>query len=352
MNLPVLSSEHQGHLNDGLITCRKHPTKNLWILNYTPQVQFDRAWDDVTMNCRGRVIDESGNTIALPFKKFFNLGEHTSPSLAPIPYGMPFKAYEKLDGSLGICFFFDGKWRITTRGSFESEQGRKGQYLLETYDLSLLDKNYTYLFEILCEESKVVVRYDREELVLLGAIETSTGFEKYPEEIHGLPFRKPRLFEVGDLSELKMSDNNFEGYVIKYDNGLRVKVKLDEYLRLHKLICGMTAKRLWQALMNEDNVDDMIVSLPDELYKEASGVVRKLRLGHGWEVFKYENTFLELRLGGMSRKEQAQKIISFCKENKEFSSSIFFSLLDGKKGVAHTQCWKMVEPDSNERILK
>jgi RNA ligase len=265
---------------------------------------------------------------------------------------MPFKAYEKMDGSLGICFFFNGNWQITTRGSFESEQGKKGQRLLEAYDTSLMDKTYTYLFEILCEESKVVVRYDKEELVLLGAIETLTGTEKYPEEIHGLPFRKPRMFEVDQLSDLNMTDDNFEGYVIKYDNGLRVKVKLDEYLRLHKLICGMTPKRLWYALMNGDDVEKMIASLPDELYKEVTDIVRQLRLAHGWEVFKHENTFLELQLDGMDRKEQAQKILSFCKENKEFSSSVFFNLLDKKEEVVHTQCWKMIEPTSNERIVR
>lgn len=352
MHYPVLPTEYQNHIDAGLVTCRKHPDYSLWILNYSPKVQFDRIWNDVTMNCRGRVVDEKGNVVASPFKKFFNLGEHESPSLPSIPYGMPFKAYEKLDGSLGICFFFDGKWRIATRGSFESDQGKRGQQLLDMYDLSLMDKGLTYLFEILCEESKVVVRYEKEELVLLGAIETLTGMEIPPEDIFGLPFRKPQLFEVNDLADLNMSEDNFEGYVIKYDNGLRVKVKLDEYLRLHKLICGITPKRLWEALMNGDDVDNMILSLPDELYKEASNVIKKLRSSHSWTVFMHANTLLELNLHGLDRKEQARKIFACCKETPECSPSVFFNLLDGKKDAVYTQCWKMIEPSSNERIVK
>ena len=59
-------------VSDKLITKRKHPYLNIWILNYTPEIQFKKLWTDELMLCRGLVVDSAGKIIARPFKKFFN----------------------------------------------------------------------------------------------------------------------------------------------------------------------------------------------------------------------------------------------------------------------------------------
>ena len=75
-----------------------HRTLPLSIWNYSPEVQYNQLWDDITLQCRGLVTDNEGNVVARPFKKFFNLeeGKHTSTS--------EFDVYDKMDGSLGILF--------------------------------------------------------------------------------------------------------------------------------------------------------------------------------------------------------------------------------------------------------
>jgi RNA ligase len=128
----------------GFITCRSHPTSELLIWNYTVKCQYERAWDEVTMQARGLITLPNGEIIAKPFKKFLNLDEHQG----DLPLE-PFEVYEKYDGSLGIVFFYDGTWQIATRGSFESEQAKEGKKILDTLDTSVLDKEYTYLFEII-----------------------------------------------------------------------------------------------------------------------------------------------------------------------------------------------------------
>lgn len=72
MDLDVLRKYEE----DKLITCRAHENGELLIWNYTQRCQFDRIWDDVTMQCRGLITDVRGNIRARPFKKFFNFGEH------------------------------------------------------------------------------------------------------------------------------------------------------------------------------------------------------------------------------------------------------------------------------------
>jgi hypothetical protein len=48
--------------------------------------------------------------VATPFPKFFNAGEHNG----TIP-ALPFEVFEKVDGSLGILYHFDGAWGASTK---------------------------------------------------------------------------------------------------------------------------------------------------------------------------------------------------------------------------------------------
>lgn len=121
------------YVSSGLVSERKHPDLDLYIYNYTPYVQYNRLWDEVTLACRGLVLDSAGTVYARPFGKFFNLEEHSQRGMPSIP-DESFTVMEKMDGSLGIVFFGpDKKYHITTRGSFTSEQAIKGQSLLEKH---------------------------------------------------------------------------------------------------------------------------------------------------------------------------------------------------------------------------
>lgn len=132
------------HEKQGLIACRQHPTHDLLIWNYTQHCQFEKAWNEVTMQARGLITKPDGTVVALPMKKFFNIEEHQG----AIPLEQ-FEVHEKYDGSLGIVFFYGDIWHIATRGSFESEQAREGKKILDTLNTSVLNKEYTYLFEII-----------------------------------------------------------------------------------------------------------------------------------------------------------------------------------------------------------
>ena len=131
------------YLEKGLVYNQIHPTLPLTIWNYSEKVQFERLWDDVLVQVRGLVIDNNGNVIARPFKKFFNLDEnrHTPTD--------EFEVFEKMDGSCIICFYYNDEWICATRGSFISEQAIMANKLLQKYPIEKLDKNSTYIFEII-----------------------------------------------------------------------------------------------------------------------------------------------------------------------------------------------------------
>ena len=99
------------YIERGLIIKQVHPTLPLSIYNYSRSCQYGGQWDDITLNCRGLVLDNEGNVIAKPFPKFFNYEEHTTEE---IPNEL-FDVYEKMDGSLGICFYYERELTYTER---------------------------------------------------------------------------------------------------------------------------------------------------------------------------------------------------------------------------------------------
>lgn len=356
-----LQNDFQSAVDSGLVSCRKHPTDNLWILNYTPECQFSKSWNDTTLQCRGLIVNAEGQVIARPFRKFFNLSEHDNPEFPSVPYGTPFKAYEKMDGSLGIAYYGQGGWAIATRGSFESEQAEFATRLLQKYSsaLSLMNPELTYLFEIIYPENRIVVDYGGwQALVLLGVIRTSDGVELPLEDFAHLPFPQPKLFYVSNIDLLPRDTQNFEGYVIRFDNGLRVKVKLDDYVRLHKLMTGITPNRIWEMLAAEQNVEDFVKDLPDEMYDEVMDVVNDLRAEHV-SLLSFHSVFLvSQNLEGMTRKEQALRIIDACKRAQSMgdllvslNTSLMFALLDCKFDLAKEMAWKLVKPKDGNKII-
>lgn len=130
--------------SDGLVHKQKHPHHDLFIWNYSPKVQYEKLWDDITLQCRGLVTNSKGDIVARPFKKFFNYEEYKPEDIPNEEYVV----YEKMDGSLGILFYYN-EWILATRGSFTSPQAIKGKEILKKYPLEKLDKNNTYLFEII-----------------------------------------------------------------------------------------------------------------------------------------------------------------------------------------------------------
>src|SRR5579885_481968 len=161
-------------VENGYLTGRSHPSADLIIWNYTAKAQYEKHWTEETMMCRGLITTSAGEIVARPFPKFFNYEEYEG----QIPKE-PFTVTEKMDGSLGILYFVDGKPAIATRGSFTSEQAIRATAILrERYEHFPFSPHYTYLFEIIYPGNRIVVDYGKmDDLVLLATIYTKTGAE-------------------------------------------------------------------------------------------------------------------------------------------------------------------------------
>lgn len=328
-------------VESGLLTEQKHNQADLIIWNYTPKCQYERAWDEYTSICRGLITDLSGTVVARPFPKFFNVGETPETAIEKLPLTLP-DIYEKMDGSLGIQYYVGNEVLIATRGSFNSDQAEWATtWVKARFRRSDFLDGFTYLYEIIYPENRIVIDYgSRAELVLLAVVNTEDGEElDLQAEADRLKLATPRRISHASVSsalaEAENLDGNEEGFVCRYSNGLRVKIKGKEYVRLHKLITGFSSKSIWECLMTGQDIGKLLERVPDEFYawvqQTKTDLLSKYEAISSQCVKDYTN-----REHGLSRKETALYFL-----NCQYPG-ILFSMLD-KKDYSH-QIWRMVKP--------
>jgi RNA ligase len=337
--LEILNKYHK----DGLLYNQVHPTLDLTIWNYTEKVQYEGLWDEITLMCRGLVTNSKGEIVARPFKKFFNMeeGKHTPTS--------EFEIYEKMDGSLGIMFEYNGEIVCATRGSFASDQANWMMNFAKEYNYQdIIVGGFTYLFEIIYPENRIVVDYQgQERLVLLGIINTNTG-EELPYDNWFEQFDVVKKYDgIKDYSTLKsMISNDAEGYVIRFSNGDRMKIKGEEYLRLHKIMTNLSTTAVWEILSSGGNIDDILKDVPDEFYKKIKSYVSTLNYGYYQYYNQLGKAYDYFRFGKYGDKEvepTKKEFAEFIKDKHPIAKSIMFAMWDGKD--YDKIIWKALKPE-------
>lgn len=329
----------QDYVNQGYVRAERHPTLPLTIYNYTPKCSHERVWNNVTVRCRGLVIDDDGEVQALPVPKFFNYNE---PEAAQAPWSeQTFDLEEKLDGSLIIAFNYRGQYVFATRGSFTSPQAKKAEELLfNAY--GEMSPGLTYIFEVLYPEDQKVVRYEEEELVLITRIETATGKElrhksevfRMPQRLQGIKLSDPNrvMQQLEDLTGVK-------GFVARFENGGRVKFKTPWYVERHRFLQKLSPRFIWEQ-MKAGTLADMEECLPEHQRKWAAGVA--LDVASKWATalstgLTAANAAAEQT---KTRKGQAKFIMKHYPE----VSKIAFNILDGKVDEAIESAWRKAKP--------
>lgn len=336
------------YVEDGLLIKKTHSTLPLTIWNYSRTCQYGGLWDDITINFRGIILDDSGYLVAKSFPKFKNIEEY-------LPTELPnedFKIYEKMDGSLGIVFYYDNKWNMSTRGSFNSDQAIKGLEMLNKYDTSLLDMNYTYLFEIIYENNLIVVKYNEDKLVLLAKYNVITGEEgDVQTDYYKSNFDVVKCYDnlPNNFADLKRGiENNKEGYVLHFKNGMRIKIKGEEYVRLHKILTNVSNMDIWLSMKNGEDLSLILDAIPDEMDNNVRKFVDYLKMSYNivydTALDFYENLLDENNI--TSKKDFALLIKNLDPKNK----SLLFAFWDEKR---HEEIvWNIVKPDEYSLLSK
>lgn len=330
-------------IDDGWVRFQVNEDNTLSIFNYTEVAQYKRYWNNVTLNCRGLILDNYMNIVARPWKKFFNYGER------PLLFSTddPVEVTDKKDGSLGILYRhpMTGDWKIATRGSFLSEQAIHATKVWnDKYShVTVPDEGLTCLFEIVYPENRIVLDYgEMDDLVLLGSVQNKYGWYYGPNETAGMiGWTGPvtEVFEYRTTNDaFKDYRPNAEGLVIRAGSEM-VKLKQDDYVTLHKLVTGLNERAVWERLKSGETRDSICASLPDEFHGFVDNVANDLEE-------KFQNiyrsahvdycTVLNMMPAKYTRKEFALKATQFK------YPSLLFSFLDNRSVTE--SIWDMIRP--------
>lgn len=325
----------------GMVNCQKHSRLPLTIYKYSQQCVFSGGWNDITLRCRGVVLDDEGNIAVNGFEKFFNHSEGMGQQGFEARKNMPYVVTEKMDGSLIQVAIWNGEFIVTSSGSFDSEQSMKAAYYLEKfgYDHFITEGN-TYLFEIIYPENRIVLDYGpKESMTLLAIRNTESGKELLLDQRFECVKSVDMTIEQ-ILEELDRKDYiNKEGFIVRFEDGHRVKMKYAEYMRLHKIVAGVNEKFVWEALRDGIDLESALKGVPDELNAFVKSTSHKFQCD-------FDTIFLEAmdavkEIGKLeSRKEQAAYVM----KNHKPISAVVFAALDKKE--IKPPIWKLIKPEA------
>jgi hypothetical protein len=356
----------------GLVYKQVHPSLPLVIWNYSEKVQYEGLWDELTLMCRGLITDNTGNVIVKPFGKFFNYEEVEGQGLVPWSTSEYVYIQEKMDGSLGILFKYEGNWIMATRGSFTSDQAIKGlEIATKEFGLNYsgLEPSFAYLVEIIYPDNRIVVDYGKKEtVVVLSAVKNLSynwGLNADAEELHWTTtysvlkghgvktkniVKTEQFFTLGRELYMKLKSENLknkEGYILRFHpSNYRVKIKFEEYVRLHRIMTQISTTNVWDLLRNGGSIEDILVDVPDEFYKKIKEYVSNLKYSF-WRIKEDIGKAYDYKMYGKygdeepvtDRKEFAEWVLT---QPKHYHAVLFrmFSKRDYDEII-----WKLIRPE-------
>lgn len=316
-------------VGQGLV--RSQTRGSLTIYSYTQSCMFERAWNPVTVACRGLILDHDNTVIARPWNKFFNYRE---PGCGEIPVGHTWNVFEKIDGSLIIAYWYEGRWNVATRGSFDNPYVDYAKTFLSTF--GNLPTDLTYMFEVVLppgtDPMPRAVKHDPG-LYYLGARETHSGKDMGQFRSEYWPTFTARSYgeiDINQLAKWAETEEGQEGWVVRWSNGFRLKVKTAWYLKLFRAISQISEKH-FRELYAEDcsslveGYTRILAEIPEELRAESEQILTKIQVETLRRLSKIDDSYQEvLNLFPFDRKQLANHI------KTHPDKAYIFQKLDGK----------------------
>lgn len=257
------------------------PESSLAIYDYVKWSQKKRGTADERANveaCRGLMVDTRTSEIAArPFSAIQDLDPRDE-----LPAG-GFTASEKLDGTLMVMYWKDGKPHLATRRAFTDNYGRidRATELLNDYTHQYgFDHTKTHLFESIDPKDPHMVDYGQERtLTLLAIIDTATGRELPLPDPSEVPFPVVQTYpEIQTTEQLReaVERSDREGYVIRMNQtGMRYRIKTPLYKKREQWRSevrriGM-AEPVWRHFLHGGTREDLLAMVPA---RERTAVAR------------------------------------------------------------------------------
>lgn len=329
------------------------------IFNYR-QLDSDFS-NEIVRECRGIIFKEGewGYPACHAFDKFFNYGE---PNCAELDWGTA-KCTEKVDGSIMKLWCYEGTWHVSTNGNIDAMDAPVPDVRADDFDelfwagivknlvsvnfplhewLNSLDKDFTYIFEMVSPYTRVVIPYEETNVFFLGARDNISGrqfgCDQASAQLVGCgEFPRPWLYATRTLEDiLKASQDlpwNEEGYVCYDKDFNRCKIKSPKYVLAHFARNNNVITR-WHLIdvILRGEMDEFIIYASD--YKDQIEYVKKLM--DDFVQFMDACALMTKNLRKLSRPEAAEVIKKF---HKLVQNIMFMNLETLVGGKEYTKDW-------------
>lgn len=233
--------------------------------------------DAIRREARGLIFcKNTGRIVRRPLVKFFNILEKEETQLHNLDFSVNHTVQTKMDGSLISPFevgYGSGHIRWGTKMgitevAMEAEVFVANNPNYQKFAEWCIQNDLTPIFEYTAPTNRIVLRYNEPMLTLLAVRHMITGeyvnvkadekFQIPVVETHD-PIHNPKEF-----MEYVRNLKNIEGFVVAWDNGYRVKIKTEEYVRIHKAKDAISFEKNVISMIVNGEVDDVKAMLPEE----------------------------------------------------------------------------------------
>ncbi|TIL91413.1 MAG: hypothetical protein E5Y73_17195 [Mesorhizobium sp.] len=287
---------HINHIDDVLLHVEDRPDFVIADKGDYKVIDYVFAGDDTfahpaRVECRGLKFAPSGEILARPLHKFMNIGQTPETQPDRIDFKLPHTIMEKLDGSMIHPAIVNGEVVFMTRMG-RTDVARKAERNLDEHLAvccrSLLQNHITPIFEWTAPDNRIVVRYDNSALTLLAVRHNHSGAYRGREDLvdwarqmHIKPVRTyaSTYTSAADFLAYARAIQGAEGFVVKFESGLWVKAKGDDYVLKHKAKDSILQEKNILALVLSGGLDDVLPLLDDPDAKAAREYAASVEAG-------------------------------------------------------------------------
>jgi T4 RnlA family RNA ligase len=309
------------------------------------------------------VTDNDANVVCWPFRKFGNYGE----SYADAIDWSSARVQEKVDGSIVKMYHYNGEWHWATNSSLHAKESAyngpsfydiictacdnicgnsgavSGVEKLQNYASTRNWTDYTFIFELISPNNKIIVNYgDETSIIFTGVRNNKTGQEFHTENFK-FPFPKlrcPKEYHLNSLEEAIAAANMInespekitgEGFVVVDKDFNRIKIKSPDYVQVHYATfhSRITKRALWDVYQAQE-AEEFLTYYPAHrrLYEQIAKSVE--------DTAKYISDYIKSRVAeitdDMSRHEVFDKIKSDGFLSK-YVMQYYYGLKEGKHSI-------------------
>jgi T4 RnlA family RNA ligase len=256
-------------------------------------------------------------------EKFFNLNQVPTSMYSVVKnYKIKFIS-NKEDGSIASFIELpNGKIVGRSKMGFDNDQATGINKIYKTNkDVKsfvdwCLNNDIVPIFEYVAPHNRIVLRYSKEELILLRLRDNKTGkhidIKEHLDKIGSIkiaPFEDDDTLD--DLIEKSKTEAEREGWIVQFDNDHMVKIKTDWYRNLHSVYTNdLYHEDKLIKLIIDEKIDDILGQIPEdevEAHLRINKIILIVKRTLRQKVDEINSAYKEYLQSGLSKKEYAIK---------------------------------------------